>query len=225
MLLLVFSACVHGADETRRGLLPFVWSDVTGNRDMPFVGTSGRARWFSRDATKPWDVMNPRGPTIETRWGSSASAGEHPYDTGNRAADFLERTPFATEWPTYPPVEGHPPRRALPYRVTIVCIQPTIALIRFDPSAAIEDPIEFSFGAFPAGARDSTHDQKVGGGNFVNAFMFGTRAVAGPSMLWFSPDAGIAPTPLDLSKGRATIAAKGVSLTVERRGEELVVTR
>jgi hypothetical protein len=45
------------------------------------------------------------------------------------------------------------------------------------------------------------------------------------SLLWFSPDGAVPPTPLDLSKGRATITAKGVTLNLELRGGEISVTR
>jgi hypothetical protein len=224
-LLAVMLAIPCAQAEGERVLFPFIWSDVTGSRDMPWVGRGGRAHWFKRDVTKPTDIMNPRGPTIETRWGASASSGESPWDTGDRAAEYLEKAGIVKEWPAYPPVEGQPARRAFPYRVTIVCIQPTIAILRFDLSAAIDDPIEFSFGAFPAALRDNSSDQKVAGGNLTNAVMFGTRLVGTGSLLWFSPEGAVAPTPLDLSKGRATISAKGVTLNLELRGGEISVTR
>jgi hypothetical protein len=165
------------------------------------------ARWLKRDVTKPTDIMNPRGPTIETRWGASASSGESPWDTGDRAADYLEKAGIGKEWPMYPPVEGRPPHRAFPYRVTIVCIQPTIAILRFDLSAVIEDPIEFSFGAFPAALRDNSSDQRVSSSNLTNAIMFGTHLVGTGSLLWFSPEGNVAPTPL-IFKCRATISTR-----------------
>ena len=213
------------AQQGGRGLFPFVWTDVTGSRDMPWMGAGGRARWFKRDVTKPTDVMNPRGPTIETHWGASGGSGESPFATGDRAADYLERTGMLKEWPTYPPVEGRPGRRAFPYRITIVCIEPTIAILRVDLSAAIEDPIEFSFGAFPPALRDNSAEQRVAGGNITNSVMFGTRITAGGSMLWFSPDAAVPPTPLVLAGGRARIVVKGVALELEQRGGEIVVKR
>jgi hypothetical protein len=213
------------AQQGERVLFPFVWTDVTGSRDMPWVGAGGRAHWYKRDVTKPTDIMNPRGPTIETRWGASASSGESPWDTGNRAADFLEKAAIVKEWPEYPPSEGRPSRRAFPYRVTIVCIQPTIAILRFDLSAAIDDPIEFSFGAFPAALRDAASDQTVASGNLTNAVMFGTHLLGTGSLLWFSPDGNVAPTPLDFPKGRATITARGVTLNLELRSGEISVTR
>jgi hypothetical protein len=223
LLVTAFAFSAGAADE--RALLPFVWNDVTGTRDMPWMGSGGRARWYKRDVTKPWDVMNPRGPTIETVWGSSGGSGESPFETGDRAAGYLERVGFLKEWPTYPPVDGKPGRRAFPYRMTIVCIEPTVAILRFDLSAVLEDPIEFSAGSFPPSQSETYYEQRVSGGSIVNSAMFGTHVAAGGSLLWFSPDAPVAPTPLVLSGGRAKIALKGFSLDLELRGGEIVVRR
>jgi hypothetical protein len=211
------------ADE--RPGLPYVWSDVTGARDMPWMGSGGRARWFRRDVTKPWDVMNPRGPTIETRWGSSGSAGESPYATGDRAIAFLASSGFFRGWPAYPAGPDTPAKSAFPFRVTIVCLDPLVAILRFDLAAAIEDPIEFSFGAYPASLRDGAVDQHLGSAGIANAVMFGTHVSSHGSLLWFSPDAQVPPTPLAFAAGHARIAAKGVVFDVEQRGEELVVAR
>jgi hypothetical protein len=205
--------------------LPFAWSDATGARDMPWMGSGGRARWFKRDATKVTDVMNPRGPTIETRWGASGRSGESPYATGDRTMAYLASTGFLRPWPAYPVGPGVAPRRAFPYRVTIACLDPVVAILRFDLSAAIEDPLEFSFAAFPASLRSTAVDQHVGSSGVANAVMFGTRVAAGTTMLWFSPEAQVPPTPLDLSSGRARIAVQGVTLELEKRGDEVVVQR
>ena len=62
-------------------------------------------------------------------------------------------------------------------------------------------------------------------GNLTNAIMFGTHLVGTGSLLWFSPEGNVAPTPLDFSNGRATISAKGVTLKLELRGGEITVTR
>jgi hypothetical protein len=222
-LALFFALPARAADE--RPGLPYVWSDVTGARDMPWMGSGKRARWFRRDVTKPWDVMNPRGPTIETRWGSSGSAGEPPYATGDRAVAFLVSSGFLRGWPAYPAGPGTPAKSAFPFRVTIVCLEPLVAILRFDLAAAIEDPIEFSFGAYPASLRDGAVDQHLGSEGIANAVMFGTHVSSHGSLLWFSPDAQVPPTPLAFSGGHARIAAKGVVLDVEQRGEEIVVGR
>ena len=65
----------------------------------------------------------------------------------------------------------------------------------------------------------------VSGGNIVNSVMFGTRLAGRGSLSWFSPDAQVPPTPLDLSSGKARIAVRGVTLEVERRGEEIAIRR
>ena len=210
------------ADER---LVPYVWNDVTGSRDMPWLGSGGRARWYRRDVTKPWDFMNPRGPTIETHWGASGASGESPYETGNRTVAYLDRVGALKPWPAYPSAEGVSKKSAFPYRVTIVCLDPVVAILRFDLSAAIEDPIEFSFGALPLSLRENAVDQHVAGSGIANSVMFGTRVSSRGSLLWFSPDAQVPPTPLDLSSGRAKIALKGFALDVEKRGEEVVVRR
>ena len=67
-----------------QALTPYIWNDVTGSLDMPWLGRGGRAHYFKRDVTKPWDIMNPRGPTIETRWGASGGTGEDPFQSTDR---------------------------------------------------------------------------------------------------------------------------------------------
>jgi hypothetical protein len=207
-------------------LTPYIWNDVTGDRDMPWLGRGGRAHYFKRDITKPWDIMNPRGPTIETRWGASGGTGEDPFKSSERAVAYLERVGALKGWPAYPPVEGRPGAVAYPFRVTIVCLEPLVAILRFDLSAAMPDPIEFFEGAMPPSLRGvAAVDQEVSGGNLANAVMFGSRVNARGALQWFSPDAAQAPAPLDLSSGRARITVKGVTLELEKKGEELVVQR
>jgi len=223
VMALALAAPSYAADD-RRGLIPYVWNDVTGDRDMPWMGKGGRARWFLRDTTKPWD-MDPRGPKIEIRWGSSGASGQSPYDAAERAVSYLDRIGALKAWPSYPTAEGVGPRRAFPYRVTIVCIEPVVAILRFDLSAVIEDPIEFSFGAYPPRHRENSTDQRLGWPGVANAVMFGTHVSSRGSLLWFSPDAQVAPTVLDLSSGRARIALRDVSFDVVRQAEEIEVRR
>jgi hypothetical protein len=208
-------------------LTPYVWNDVTGKRDMPWLGGGGRAHYYKRDVTKPWDFMNPRGPTIETRWGASGSSGEDPWQTRERAVAYLERIGALKAWPSYPPLEeGHPGAVAYPFRVTIVCLEPLVAILRFDLSAALPDPIEFFDGAMPPSLQGAAAvDQDLAGRDLPNAVMFGSRVSARGTLLWFSPDGPQAPAPLDLSSGRARIAVKGVVLELEKKGEEIVVVR
>src|SRR5262249_6833517 len=117
-LALALAAPSFARDD--RALVPYVWNDMTGGRDMPWMGSGGRAKWYMRDTTKPWDIMNPRGPTIETRWGSSGGSGESPWTTGERAVAYLRRIGALKGWPTYPHIDGREDRAAFPYRVTIV---------------------------------------------------------------------------------------------------------
>jgi len=224
-LVLALATPCRAADGGPPKLLPYVWNDVTGSRDMPWLGRSGRARWYMRDVTKPWDFMDPRGPKIETRWGASGGSGESPYETANRAVAYLERIGAMKAWPMYPQAEGADPRRAFPYRITIVCIEPVVAILRFDLSAVIEDSIEFSFGAYPPRHRDNASDQRLGWPGIANAVMFGTHVSSRGTLSWFSPDAQVPPTPLAFSNGRARIALRDLNFEVEHRGEEIEVRR
>ena len=56
-LILAATACL-AADDSRRALVPFVWNDVTGSRDMPWLGGGGRARWFVRDIDRKSTRLN-----------------------------------------------------------------------------------------------------------------------------------------------------------------------
>jgi hypothetical protein len=201
--------------------LPFVWSDQTGTREMPWMGKGGRAHWYVIDKTKPWDIMNPRGPTLEWHWGSSGRSGTSPYEDADRAMSYLASVGFMKRWPVYPEDSSQKDAIALPYRITIVSIQPVVAILRFDLSAAIEDPIEFAFGALPASHREHSTDQELAWSKTPNRIMIGTHVASNGALLWFCPEANVPPTPLDLSSGRAQIALKDFRLDVEKKGEEL----
>jgi hypothetical protein len=207
--------------------MPFVWNDLTGQRDMPWMGKGGRAHWYVIDRTKPWDVMDPRGPKKETHWGASGSSGESPWETGRRAIEYLARSGALKPWPVYPVAADSLVKGAstFPYRITIVAIEPTVAILRFDLSAAIPDPIPFSFGAYPPSQREQSELQGLLNTDTPNAVMFGTHIASGGSLLWFSPDAQVPPTPLELSGGSAEISAKGLRLRIEQRGAEIEVRR
>ncbi|HEY2628707.1 MAG TPA: hypothetical protein VGI57_06235, partial [Usitatibacter sp.] len=173
--------------------LPFVWSDQTGKRDMPWMGKGGRAHWYVIDKTKPWDFMNPRGPTLEWHWGSSGGSGTSPYEDTDRMVAYLDRVGFLKPWPRYPTDSNHKDSVALPFRITIVAVQPTVAILRFDLAGLVEDPTEFSFGAFPPSQRDNSTDQELAWSNTPNRIMMGTHVVNNGSMLWFCPEENIAP--------------------------------
>jgi len=224
-LLAAFAAALAlPANAAQEVGLPFVWTDQTGQRDMPWMGKGGRARWYVIDKTKPWDFMNPRGPTLEIHWGSSGGSGESPYDAADRAMDYLAAVGFLKPWPVYPEDSSQKNASALPYRVTIVAVKPTVAILRFDLSAAIEDPIEFFRGAFPPSHQDNASDQGLGWSGTPNKIMFGTHVVDRGSLLWFCPDEKIPPRPLDLSSGHAEMALKDFRLAVDRKGGELEVS-
>ncbi len=220
-LILAASLPVHAQQG---GGLPFTWSDQTGARDMPWLGKGGRAHWYLMDKSKPWDFMNPRGAEIEKRWGSSGRSGTSPYQDAEHAMEFLTRIGFVKPWPAYPSETPEGQMVAFPYRVTIVAIQPTVAIVRFDLAGAIEDPIPFGRGAYPPSQYQTYPDQGLGWGKTPNRIMFGTHVLNRGSLLWFCPEANVGPTPLDVSSGRAEIVLKDFRLAVERKGDELEVT-
>lgn len=203
--------------------LPFVWSDQTGKRDMPWMGKGGRAHWYVIDKTKPWDFMNPRGPTLEWHWGSSGGSGTSPYEDSEHMMAYLDRVGFLKPWPRYPSDSNHKDAIALPYRITIVSIQPTVAILRFDLAGVVEDPIEFSFGAFPPSQRDNATDQGLAWANTPNRIMMGTHLANNGSMMWFCPEENIAPRPLDVSSGHAEMMLKDFKLGIDLKGGEFEV--
>src|SRR5205085_11591462 len=46
-LILAAAPAALAADE--RVAAPFIWTDLTGKRDMPWLGSGGHARWYKRD--------------------------------------------------------------------------------------------------------------------------------------------------------------------------------
>jgi hypothetical protein len=222
-LIAAVLACGLARAEDRRAV-PFIWTDNTGKRDMQWMGKGGHARLYLIDRSKLLDIMNPRGPTIERSWGASGWSGESPYDTAQHAMDFLARVGFLEGYPVYPAYDAQPGVKAFPFRMTIVAIQPTVAILRFDLSAAIEDPIPFVFGSMAPSHREQSDIQDVGPSGTLARVMIGTHLVDHPgTLLWFSPDLNVKPTPLDLSGGRAEITLPTFKLTVARKAGELEV--
>ena len=219
-ITITFASASHAGDVA----LPFVWSDQNGTREMPWMGRGGRAHWFVIDKTKPWDFMNPRGPTRETHWGSGGGSGESPWETAERAMDFLGAVGFLKPWPVYPGDSSQKDAVALPFRITIISIKPTVAILRFDLAAAIEDPIPFSAGAYPPSQSEIYPDQSLGWARTPNKIMFGTHLVDRGTLLWFCPDEKIAPSPLNLSTGHVEIVLREFRLAVDRKDGELEVT-
>jgi hypothetical protein len=201
-------------------ILPFIWTDVTGGLDMPWVGKGGRAHWYKKDVSGILD-FDPRGPKIESRWGASKGSGENPYDSAIKAVEYLRQIGYLKQWPSYPAQPGVEAVSTFPYRLTIVAIQPTVVILRFDLAAAIEDPIPFSAGTFPPSQRGNYYEQGLTWAGLKNKVMFGTKVLNQGTLLWFSPDAKVAPTLLDTASGRdLEIALPGIRLRLVKMGQE-----
>jgi hypothetical protein len=193
----------------------FSWDDRTGDLDMPWLGSGGRARLFADRSTC---LMCPTGYTDRRRWGRSAGSGEEPYGTVGGALRFLQQKGVLDAWPealaggTIIDDDGIITPRAAPYRFTIVMIQPTVIVMRFDLGALVK-----------VGGRD---DQTVGTPRLNQSVEFGTHLPATGTLLWFSPDAGQPPTPVPLSTpDHGEIVVKGIRLVLERHGDEWTVAR
>jgi hypothetical protein len=194
------------------------WDDQTGERDMPWLGRGGRARWFHDRSTC---MMCPTGYRDAIRWGRSAWFGTDPYDTVQTAMRYLMKTRgYRTTWPKAlgegsvgGADEDIIDPRAAPYRFTVVMIEPTVVVMRFDLGALLK------LGA-PA------NGQELGTPWMNQAVEYGTHVPATGTLLWFSPDTqdGPVPVPLDAT-GRGTIRAQAVELGLERTGDAWVVTR
>jgi len=102
--------------------------------------------------------------------------------------------------------------RALPYRLTVVMIEPTIIVMRFDLGALVGLP--------------TPRDAPTIGTPWLNQGVeFGTRIPATGTLLWFSPDAKQEPTAVALSvPDRGEIVAQGKRLVLARSGDAWRVT-
>ena len=196
----------------------FAWDDRTGDRDMPWMGKGGRARWFSKKATC---IMCPTGYRIEELWGTSTWRGADPYGTVQMAVRFLMQDRGMREtWPEAigeGAVGGAGPDiidpRAAPYRFTVVMLEPTVVVMRFDLGALVK-----------LGAPEN--GQEIGTPWMNQSVEYGTRVPATGTLLWFSPDAKQGPTPVAMDgPDRGTIRVQGVELRLARDGEDWVVTR
>lgn len=193
------------------------WEDATGDRDMPWLGSGGRAKWFHERSTC---LMCPTGHRSEDRWGRSRWTGEDPYTTVGKAMAFLARSGALARWPealgegSAWDGSGDPiTPRAAPYRFTVVMIEPTVVVMRFDLGAMV-------------GAPNPGTEQTIGTARLGQGVEFGTRIPATGTLLWFSPDAERAPTPVTLSAPDAgTITVGDTRLTLTRRGDAWHVAR
>jgi hypothetical protein len=99
------------------------------------------------------------------------------------------------------------------YRFTVVMIQPTVVVMRFDLGALVK-------------VGEVREGQAIGTPRLNQPVDFGTRVPATGTLLWFSPDAGQPPAPVPLSTpDHGEIVVKGTRLVLERRGDEWVVDR
>ena len=196
--------------------LAFAWDDATGERDMPWLGSGERARLFTEKSTC---IMCPTGYSFHQSWGKSGRSGQEPYSTVSGALRFLKKRGVLDQWPEAIG-EGSVgdgkeiiDPRAVPYRLTVVMLEPTVIVMRFDLGALIK-------------VGDFNADQALGTPWLNQPVEYGTRIPATGSLLWFSPDAGQVPTPVPLvTPERGEIVAKGRKLMLERRGDEWIVAR
>jgi hypothetical protein len=164
-------------------------------------------------------MMCPTGFTYRQRWGPSARAGEDPYGTVGGALRFLQERGVLDTWPqalaagTVIDEDGIITPRAAPYRFTVVMIQPTVVVMRFDLGALVK-------------LVQAREGQAVGTPRLNQSVEFGTHVPATGSLLWFSPAAGQVPTPVTLSTPEhGEIVVKGTRLTLDRQGPEWIVDR
>jgi hypothetical protein len=192
------------------------WDDRTGDRDMPWLGGGGRARLFGKQSTC---IMCPTGYTYRQRWGRSGRSGEEPYGTVGAALRFLQQQGVLDAWPealgegTVIDDDGIIEPRAAPYRFTVVMIQPTVVIMRFDLGALVK-------------VGEVREGQTVGTPHLNQPVDFGTRVPATGTLLWFSPAAGKPPAPVPLTApDHGEIVVEGIRLVLDRQGEEWIVDR
>lgn len=190
------------------------WQDTTGERDMPWLGNGTRARFYERDT---WCLGCPTGSRHEQHWGKRFLGGGSPYDTVYRAFSFLDKAGVLAQWPdsktagSVGGATGTIETRTSPYVFTVVMLEPTIVLMRFDLGAlahVVPQPEHYLLTPF--------YDQPI---------EYGTRIPATGSLSWFSPDARQTPTPVVLDgPDRGTITIKGVQLVLTRHGDDWITT-
>ena len=143
--------------------------------------------------------------------------GAHPYVTVGKAMSFLftdggmAKAARSIGAGSIADGSGIIEPRALPYHMTVVMIEPTVIVMNFDLGALIHE--------------GETREGQVIGTPYIDGFLaYGTRVPATGTLLWFSPTAKIAPTPVaNQGSGRGEIAVSGIRLTLERRDNTWVV--
>ena len=192
------------------------WDDITGSLDMPWLGRGERARLFTKQSTC---MMCPTGYTIHRSWGTSGRSGEDPYDTVSAAMRFLhDRGALAAHAEAIAEGSVGTGReiiepRAIPYRFTVVMIEPTVIVMRFDLGALVK------LGAAP-------DPQVIGTPRLNQPVEFGTTFPSTGTLLWFAPAADRTPAPVTLvTPDRGEIVVKGIRLALERRDDAWTVAK
>ena len=210
-------ATLIGAATLASAVPARAWDDATGSLDMPWLGGGGRARLFTK---KSFCMMCPTGYSFHRSWGAAGASGSDPYSEVGAALRFLKKKGILDTWPeaigegsVSDGKETIDPRAA-PYRFTIVMLQPTVVVMRFDLGALVK-------------VGDFDPDQSIGTPWLNQGVEFGTRVPATGTLLWFSPDADQVPTPVAITRGEqgehGEIVVQGKTLALERHGDAWIV--
>jgi hypothetical protein len=192
------------------------WEDRSAGGDMPWLGSGGRAHLYYRESSC---MGCPTGSKSEQRWGRSASSGEDPYVTVGRAMSFLftdggmAKAAKSIGAGSVGGDTGILEPRALPYHMTVVMIEPTVIVMNFDLGALIHE--------------GETRQGQVVGTPYIDGYLtYGTHVPATGTLLWFSPDAKVAPMPVpNQASGQGKIDVAGIALTLERHGDAWQLAR
>jgi len=190
------------------------WDDATGSLDMPWLGSGERARLYAK---KTSCLMCTTGYEYHQSWGRSGRGGSDPYGDVQRAFGFLQKRGVLATWPEAigegsvgDGTEIIEPRAA-PYRFTIVMLEPTVVVMRFDLGALVK-------------VGDFDPEQSFGTPRLNQGVEFGTKIPATGTLLWFSPQADQLPTPVALtSPDHGEIVVQGRRLALDRRGDDWAV--
>lgn len=194
------------------------WEDQTGDRDMPWMGRGGRAHWFFDRSSC---LMCPTGYTDSVRWGRWRFTSEDPYLTVGVAMRFLQQQHVLDAFPAAigeGSVGGDGSdeiirTRTAPYRFTVVMIEPTVVIMRYDLGAL-------------AGLPGPATDQIIGTPRLRQWVEYGTRIPDSGSLQWFAPGSGHVPAPVTLSTpDHGEIVVDGIRLDLRRRDDYWDVTR
>ena len=208
-------AAMMMAMATLAGAAPAgAWDDATGTLDMPWLGGGGRARLFTK---KSFCMMCPTGYSFHRSWGATGGSGSDPYSEVGAALRFLKTKGILDGWPeaigegsVSDGKETIDPRAA-PYRFTIVMLQPTVVVMRFDLGALVK-------------VGDYDPDQSVATPWLNAGVEFGTHVPATGTLQWFSPDADQMPTPVAMADAdHGEIVVQGKTLGLERHGDAWLV--